>query len=59
MYVNPTIQLLLSVWLYHEEFTTTYAILFGFVWGGLVLYVISSFLEERKRRKEEEELSCV
>ena len=41
MYINPTLQLLVSVWLYHEEFTTTHAILFAFVWGGLVLYLFS------------------
>lgn len=53
MYVSPTIQLLLSVWLYGEAFTTTHAILFGFVWSGLVLYLISGRLNDRKRRKEE------
>ena len=30
MYINPTMQLLLSVLLYQEEFTATHAILFGF-----------------------------
>lgn len=49
MYINPTLQLLLSVWLYHEEFTTTHAILFAFVWSGLVLYLLSGFLRERKK----------
>jgi chloramphenicol-sensitive protein RarD len=41
MIINPTLQLLISVWLYHEEFTTTHAILFAFVWTGLALYLIS------------------
>lgn len=49
MYINPTMQLLLSVWLYQEEFTTTHAILFAFVWSGLVLYLLSGFLRERKK----------
>ena len=31
MYINPTLQLLLSVLLYQEKFTITHAILFGFV----------------------------
>lgn len=53
MYINPTLQLLVSVLLYHEEFTTTHAILFGFVWSGLVLYVVSGILKERKTRKKE------
>ena len=41
MYINPTMQLLLSVALYGEAFTATHAILFGFVWTGLILYLIS------------------
>ena len=53
MYVSPTIQLLLSVWLYGEEFTTTHAILFGFVWSGLALYLISGWRNGRKQRKGE------
>ena len=53
MYINPTLQLLLSVLLYQEEFTTTNAILFGFVWSGLALYLLSSLLRERKYKKEE------
>ena len=53
MYINPTLQLLLSVLLYHEEFTVTHAILFGFVWSGLILYVAAELLRERKRRREE------
>ena len=53
MYINPTLQLLLSVLLYQEEFTTTHAILFGFFWSGLALYLLSSLLRERKYKKEE------
>ena len=53
MYINPTLQLLLSVLLYQEEFTTTHAILFGFVWSGLALYLLSSLLREHKHKKEE------
>ena len=53
MYINPTMQLLISVWLYHEEFTTTHAILFAFVWSGLVLYLISGRLGKGIHKKEE------
>ncbi|MEG1658181.1 MAG: EamA family transporter RarD [Oscillibacter sp.] len=55
MYINPTIQLLLSVLVYHEEFTLTHVILFGFVWTGLALYLASGL---RQRRKEKEMASC-
>lgn len=49
MYINPTLQLLVSVWLYHEEFTATHAILFAFVWCGLVLYLLSGRLKRQER----------
>jgi len=48
MYVNPTLQLLVAVVLYHEEFTATHAILFAFVWSGLVLYLIAGIMKNRK-----------
>ena len=52
-YVSPTLQLLISVLLYQEEFTTTHAILFGFVWSGLALYMIYGYLQDRKCRQED------
>lgn len=52
MYINPTLQLLVSVAVYHEAFTTTHAILFVFVWAGLALYLVSGFLEKRKREEQ-------
>ena len=52
MYINPTLQLLVSVGVYHEAFTTTHAILFVFVWVGLALYLVSGFLERRRREEQ-------
>lgn len=52
MYVNPTLQLLTGVIFFHEEFTATYGILFGFVWAGLALYLLSSWLEHQKHKEE-------
>lgn len=54
MYINPTMQLLLSVWLYGEKFTATHAILFCFVWCALGLYMLSDVLERRRQRKEDQ-----
>lgn len=50
MYVNPTLQFLLSVWLFHEEFTASYAILFAFVWTGVALYLLSDLQQHRKEK---------
>ena len=52
MYINPTLQLLVSVLIYHEPFTTTHRILFVFVWVGLALYLASGFLESRKKEEQ-------
>lgn len=54
MYINPTLQLLMSVLVFHEEFTLTHGILFGFVWTGLVLYVVSGM----RNRKQKETVIC-
>lgn len=39
MYINPTLQLLVSVLLFHEKFTIINAITFAFVWVALILFV--------------------
>lgn len=48
MYINPTLQLLLGVFLYNEEFTTTTAVTFAFVWAALILFVIDSIIKNKK-----------
>ena len=50
MYVNPTLQLLCGVFLFHEAFTRTYAVMFAFVWAAGVLYLASAWLQHRQRR---------
>lgn len=52
MYVNPTLQFLVSVAVFHEEFTVAYGVLFGFVWSGLALYLAAGVLRRRRERKE-------
>lgn len=51
MYINPTIQLLLGVFIMGEEFTTTHAWMFAFVWTGVALFLADGF---RERKKESE-----
>lgn len=57
MYVNPTLQFLVSVVVFREEFTAAYGVLFGFVWSGLALYLIAGFVRRCRERKENTE--CV
>lgn len=39
MYINPTLQLLLGVFVYNEEFTKANAVTFAFVWLAVILFV--------------------
>lgn len=36
-YVSPTIQLVLSVWVFHERFDTARLVGFAFIWAGLAI----------------------
>lgn len=48
MYINPTMQLLIGVLLYHETFDFARAIMFVCVWIGVVLFISAG----RKKRAE-------
>lgn len=41
-YLAPSIQLMLGVFLYHEPFTLTHAVTFGFIWLALLVYSTTS-----------------
>jgi chloramphenicol-sensitive protein RarD len=43
-YVAPSLQLLLGVLLYHEPFTHTHAVTFGFIWVALAIYSTTSLV---------------
>ena len=55
MYINPTIQLLLGVFIMGEEFTTIHAWMFAFVWSGVVLFLADGFRERKKSGREKEQ----
>jgi chloramphenicol-sensitive protein RarD len=38
MYVNPTVQMLVAIFVFGEAFTAVHAVAFGATWTGLVLY---------------------
>ena len=42
MYVNPTLQLCIGVFLYHEPFTQAQAVTFLFVWAAVIIFIIDS-----------------
>ncbi|OJX75157.1 EamA family transporter RarD [Magnetospirillum sp. 64-120] len=38
MYINPTVQMLVAVFVFGEVFTTAHAVAFGAIWVGLAVY---------------------
>ena len=48
MYINPTLQLLVGVFIYNEAFTQTNAITFAFVWAAVILFVFDSLRKHKK-----------
>lgn len=54
MYINPTIQLLLGVFIMGEEFTTTHAWMFAFVWSGVALFLADTFRQKKKKAEQTE-----
>lgn len=47
MYINPTLQLLVGVFIYNEAFTETNAITFAFVWTAVILFVFDSLRKNK------------
>jgi chloramphenicol-sensitive protein RarD len=47
-YMNPTIQILIGVYLYGEPFPPVRMIGFGIIWTALLIYTLESYLNRRK-----------
>ena len=50
-YIGPSIMLMLAVIFYGETFTTEKAIVFGFIWAGLVMFTLDAILGKRSNSK--------
>ncbi|MEF9941323.1 MAG: EamA family transporter RarD [Lachnospiraceae bacterium] len=48
MYLNPTLQLLVGVFVFHETFTKLNGITFGFIWVAIALFIADSILTQKK-----------
>lgn len=49
MYVNPTLQLLIGVFLYQEPFTQVQGVTFVFVWAAVILFLADSLLRGKRQ----------
>ena len=50
MYINPTLQLLLGVFVYNEEFTKANAVTLAFVWLAVILFVGDGLRHKRHEK---------
>ena len=50
MYINPTLQLLLGVFVYNEEFTKANAVTFAFVWLAVIVFVGDGLRHKRHEK---------
>jgi chloramphenicol-sensitive protein RarD len=49
-YLSPSLQLVVAVLVYNEEFSLKHQISFGLIWGGLAIYVLDAIRIAAKRR---------
>ena len=49
-YLAPTVQLLLGIFIFHEPFSRTRMLSFGFIWAALAVYTIDSLIVQRRLR---------
>jgi chloramphenicol-sensitive protein RarD len=54
-YIAPTIQIIIGVLVFMEEFTSTHLISFSFIWCGLILYSLSQVKKARSNRHKQPE----
>lgn len=55
-YINPTIMLLLAVFLFHEPYALPQLLAFSFIWLGIIVFVLGNFLPSQltKRKKTDQ-----
>ncbi len=55
-YINPTIMLLLAVFLFHEPYALPQLLAFSFIWLGIIVFVLGNFLPPQltKRKKADQ-----
>jgi len=50
-YIGPTIQFLISVFVFKETFGLTHAIAFGLIWTALIVFTMDSLMGDAKARR--------
>ncbi len=47
MYINPTLQFLIAIFVFHEDFDSNQLIGFGFIWLALIVFSADSMIEKK------------
>lgn len=50
-YIGPTLQFLIALFVFHETFTPSHALAFGFIWLALVVFTADSLMGDAKARR--------
>ena len=48
-YVNPTIMLVMAIFLFHEPYALPQFIAFAFIWLGILIFVAGNLIQVRKK----------
>lgn len=49
-YINPTIMLIMAIFLFHEPYALPQFIAFAFIWLGILIFIIGNFIEARTKK---------
>ncbi|MHC5250213.1 EamA family transporter RarD [Enterococcus sp. LJL90] len=55
-YINPTMMLLMAIFLFHEPYTAEQFVAFGFIWAGIAVFMygnLAGYLKEKRFVKKE------
>lgn len=48
-YINPTIMLIMAIFLFHEPYSLPQFIAFAFIWLGILIFVVGNLIQLRKK----------
>ncbi len=50
-YINPTIMLIMAIFLFHEPYQLPQFIAFAFIWLGIIIFVVGNFIDTRQEKR--------
>lgn len=50
-YINPTIMLIMAIFLFHEPYHLPQFIAFAFIWLGIIIFVVGNLIDTRQQKR--------